>query len=75
LVEAAGYRIVSDDAEDADVAIVLAEHDAAPVGPARNTIRLRQDPDDAGTSLDTIYRYDRDGLLAALKQVRQGKTA
>jgi len=75
LVEAAGYRIVSDDAEDADVAIVLAEQDAAPGGTARNTIRLRQDPDDVGTDQNSIYRYDRDGLLAALKQVRQGKTA
>lgn len=75
LVEAAGYRIVTDEAEEADVAIVLAEQEEVPATTARNTIRLCQDPEDAGDGHDAIYRYDRDGLLAALKQVRQGRTA
>ena len=76
LVEAAGYRIAVGDDEEADVAIVLDETvDAAPAVPARNVIRLRHEPDAEGALADTIYRYDRDGLLAALKQVRLGRTA
>ena len=51
----------------------LAEEVAAPVSGARETIRLRPDPEDAGD--DTIYRYDRDGLLAALKRFRTGRAA
>ncbi|QZD92050.1 chemotaxis protein CheW [Qipengyuania xiapuensis] len=74
LVEAAGYRIAGDDDEgEADLAIALAEEVAAPVSGARETIRLRPDPEDAGD--DTIYRYDRDGLLAALKRFRTGRAA
>lgn len=76
LVEAAGYRIVSEgEDEEADVAIVLDEvAEAAPVT-ARSVIRLRQDIADESGSPDSIYRYDRDGLLAALKKVRLGRTA
>ena len=76
LVEAAGYRIAADDGEDADVEIQLAET-ARPEHPAgaRSVIRLTQDPDNAGADGDAIYRYDRDGLLAALKQARLGRTA
>ena len=76
LVEAAGYRIASEADAAADVAIVLDEtaEEATPAG-ARSVIRLRQEPDTTGSSADTIYRYDRDALLAALKQVRLGRTA
>ena len=74
LVQAAGYRIAGEDDEvEADLAIALAE-DAAPItGGARETIRLRPEPEDAGD--DTIYRYDRDALLAALKRIRTGRAA
>jgi two-component system chemotaxis sensor kinase CheA len=62
IVEAAGYRVVGDDDEiEADLAIVSDGREAAP---ASNTIRLRADP--AGED-DSIYRYDRAGLLMALK--------
>lgn len=74
LVEAAGYRIARmDDEIEADLAIALAEEPAAERGIARETIRLRPDPQDDGDG--TIYRYDRDGLLAALKRVRSGRVA
>ncbi|TMM47346.1 chemotaxis protein CheA [Qipengyuania marisflavi] len=74
LVEAAGYRVTHDDAEEADVAIMLAEEAAANTpAVARSVIRLRSEPDEDGQ--DSIYRYDRDGLLAALKQVRRGGVA
>ena len=75
LVEAAGYRIADDAMTEADVAITLAEADAAPVGPARRLIRLRPEPDDEAGPPDSIYRYDRDALLAALRQARTGETA
>ena len=74
LVEAAGYRIASDDDDlEADLAIALAEEGSVQAHGARETIRLRPDPEDAGD--DTIYRYDRDGLLAALKRIRTGRAA
>ena len=74
LVAAAGYRIAAEDEDvEADLAIALAEEMESPVGVARQVIRLRPDPDDAGD--DTIYRYDRDALLAALKRIRTGRAA
>ncbi|QZD94665.1 chemotaxis protein CheA [Qipengyuania gelatinilytica] len=74
LVSAAGYRIATDDDEvEADLDIALAEDNDGARGIARETIRLRPDPEDSGD--DTIYRYDRDGLLAALKRIRTGRAA
>lgn len=74
LVAAAGYRIAGDDDDcEADLAIALAEDTGSAKGVAREVIRLRPDPEDAGD--DTIYRYDRDGLLAALKRIRTGRAA
>ena len=76
LVEAAGYRVATDDDEqEADLAIALAEDKnvEAEKGGAKEIIRLRGEPEDTGD--DTIYRYDRDGLLAALKRIRTGRAA
>lgn len=73
LVEAAGYRISTDADEETDLAIVLSETSETHIEKARNTIRLRPDRDSEND--DTIYRYDRDGLLAALKHVRKEKRA
>ncbi len=75
LVEAAGYRVSTDETEEADVAIELAENAPMASGPARRVIRLRPEPELPETADDTIYRYDRDALLDALKQARMGKTA
>ncbi|WP_100260512.1 chemotaxis protein CheA [Qipengyuania seohaensis] len=72
LVEAAGYRIAEEDDDDADLAIEIAGN-TAPHGPAKETIRLRPDPEDAGDG--SIYRYDRESLLAELKRVRTGRAA
>ncbi|MBX7458155.1 chemotaxis protein CheA [Qipengyuania sp. 1NDH17] len=74
LVQAVGYRIAGDDDEvEADLAIALAEEGEVLTTGAREVIRLRPEPEDAGD--DTIYRYDRDGLLAALKRIRTGRAA
>jgi len=67
LVEAAGYRVVSDESEDkADLAIAAK---GEKVAAAAHTIFLRSDPEPAGKKDESIYRYDRAGLLMALKSV------
>ena len=75
LVEAAGYRIATDENEEADVAIQLAETVEPASAPAHSVIRLRAEPEANDDEADSIYRYDREALLAALKQARTGKRA
>jgi two-component system chemotaxis sensor kinase CheA len=79
LVAAAGYDIVAEASEDADIVTILFEdvYEAAealgrvPRGPV---IRLRDHPE-APSARGTIYRYDRDGLLAALAAARHTRLA
>jgi two-component system chemotaxis sensor kinase CheA len=72
IVEAAGYRVVSDaDEVEADLAI-LSEASAID-GAAARTIRLRSEPDPASETDETIYRYDRAALLMALKSAGAGR--
>ncbi|MCA0909627.1 chemotaxis protein CheA [Qipengyuania gaetbuli] len=73
LVVAAGYRIAGGADEEADLAIALAGDAADETSGARETVRLRPDPEDTGDG--SIYRYDRDGLMAVLKRVRTGRAA
>ena len=71
IVEAVGYRVVGDDHEgDADL-VIATEADAATAKGACKIV-LRSDPDAAGEKDDTIYRYDRAGLLMALKAAGPG---
>ena len=73
IVEAAGYRVVSEtDEHEADVAI-LSDNCEVPGGAAARTIRLRSDPEPASKKDDSIYRYDRAALLMALKSVAGGR--
>ena len=73
IVEAAGYRVVSDaDEVDADIAIV-SEPAAAKKTAAARVIRVRAEPDPASRKDDSIYRYDRAALLTALKAGAGGK--
>jgi two-component system, chemotaxis family, sensor kinase CheA len=69
-VEAAGYRCVSTLApgEQAAVALAMDDADAVPDG-ATPVVRLRRSP--AGPD-NSIYRYDRAGLLAAMA-IRAGR--
>jgi two-component system chemotaxis sensor kinase CheA len=81
LVTAAGYEIVpaASAADDPETVTILSEevYEAAellgrvPGGPV---IRLRDHPESGGRS-DTIYRYDREGLLAALAAARNLRSA
>ncbi len=65
IVEAAGYRVVSDAEEiEADVAILS---DGSNAAAASRTIRLRSEPEPSSDNDESIYRYDRAGLLMALK--------
>jgi two-component system, chemotaxis family, sensor kinase CheA len=64
IIEAAGYRIVDGD-EPADVAFLDPAAEAEAECDARKAIRLRNEPGSAGGA-DSVYRYDRAGLMAAL---------
>jgi two-component system chemotaxis sensor kinase CheA len=73
IVESVGYRVVGDD-EEAEADLVIASDDAdVSDGDAARLIRLRATPETAGKADDSIYRYDRAGLLMALKTAAGGK--
>jgi two-component system chemotaxis sensor kinase CheA len=63
IIEAAGYTIV--DEGPADIAFVDGESEDDDECDARKAIRLRNAPGTAGGA-DSIYRYDRAGLMTAL---------
>jgi two-component system chemotaxis sensor kinase CheA len=74
IVEAAGYRVVSEDDEyKVDLAILPAADADKPVSAAARVIRLRSEPDPTSPKDDTIYRYDRAALLTALKPRAAGR--
>jgi two-component system chemotaxis sensor kinase CheA len=64
IIEAAGYRVVDGD-EPADIAFVDPTTGEDAPGDARKAIRLHNEPGNAGGA-DSIYRYDRAALMAAL---------
>ena len=73
LVEAAGYRVVDDiDEENADVIIASVGEDI-PEEAGERAIWLRNEPEAAGKKDNSIYRYDRAGLLMALKSAGAGR--
>jgi two-component system chemotaxis sensor kinase CheA len=65
MVEAAGYRVVDGDEGQVDLAIITECKPAA--ASARKTVLLRSDPGEPAGEDGSIYRYDRAGLLAALR--------
>ena len=73
LVEAAGYRVI-DDAEEERADVVIASiGEELPDESNEKTIWLRAEPEAAGKKDESIYRYDRAGLLIALKSVSVGR--
>jgi two-component system chemotaxis sensor kinase CheA len=75
LVESAGYRVVSPaDAEAAKAAIfiVRAEEKARPAPSGARLLRLRAAVEPKGRRDDSIHRYDRAALLAALAREANG---
>jgi two-component system chemotaxis sensor kinase CheA len=71
IVEAAGYVVVGEDSE-ATADLVIASQ-GEQVGEAASAIFLRSEPEPAGKKDGSIYRYDRAGLLMALKSAGRGK--
>jgi two-component system chemotaxis sensor kinase CheA len=71
IVEAAGYLVVGDDAEIAADLVIATQGDD--VGDAANAIVLRNEAEPAGKKDESIYRYDRAGLLMALKSAGAGR--
>jgi len=71
LVASAGYQIAETEGEKVDVAIWLDEEfeaaSALDMTFEAPVVRLR-DRVDGGDDTDTVYRYDRDGLIAALQK-------
>ena len=73
IVEAAGYLVVGDEHDgDADL-VIAAQGEPVPGEAAKKTIWLRTEPDAAGKKDESIYRYDRAGLLMALKTAGAGR--
>ncbi|HET7604883.1 MAG TPA: chemotaxis protein CheA [Sphingomicrobium sp.] len=73
IVEAAGYQVVGDEHEgDADL-VIAAQGSEVPDDVSNKTIWLRAEPDAAGKKDESIYRYDRAGLLMALKTANAGR--
>jgi two-component system chemotaxis sensor kinase CheA len=71
IVEAAGYKVVGE-GDDVEPDLVIASTRDA-VGEAARAIILRSEPEPAGKKDDSIYRYDRAGLLMALKSAGSGR--
>jgi two-component system chemotaxis sensor kinase CheA len=72
IVEAAGYRVVSDE-DEAEVDLAIVGQEAGDTAAAARTIRLRCEPAPSSEKDETIYRYDRAGLLMALKAAGAGR--
>ena len=72
IVEAAGYRVVGDGDDDAADLVIASQGSDLPDDVAGKTIWLRTEPEATGKKDDSIYRYDRAGLLMALKSAGAG---
>ena len=74
IVEAAGYRVIEGEAGDEEADLVIAAKGSALPESAsgRRTIWLRSDPEAESKKDESIYRYDRAGLLMALKSASGG---
>lgn len=71
LVRAAGYETTTDPESESDIAIMLDDESSAHAESVSDVIRLRSQVD-ASANDGSIYRYDRDGLVDALRRARAG---
>jgi two-component system chemotaxis sensor kinase CheA len=69
IVEAAGYRVVGDENEGHADLVIAAQGEKVD---GANAIYLRAEPEPKNKKDDSIYRYDRAGLLMALKSAGAG---
>jgi two-component system chemotaxis sensor kinase CheA len=75
LVESAGYRVVAPgdvEAAKAEIVIVGAEDKAPAAAAGARLLRLRASVESKGRKDDSIHRYDRAALLAALAREARG---
>jgi two-component system chemotaxis sensor kinase CheA len=70
IVEAAGYLVIGENDELIADLVIATDHNPGEAAGSATTIVLRSDPD--GQDDETIYRYDRAGLLMALKAASAG---
>ena len=73
IVEAAGYVVVGDADECAADLVIASKGSEVSDDEANKTIWLRTDPEASGKKDESIYRYDRAGLLMALKSAGAGR--
>jgi two-component system chemotaxis sensor kinase CheA len=73
IVEAAGYRVIGDEAEGEADLVIASRGEEVPGETIAKTIWLRTEPEAAGKKDESIYRYDRAGLLMALKSAGAGR--
>ena len=73
LVEAAGYRVIDDPEDEIADVVIACLGEELPEDAGEKTIWLRAEPEAANKSDESIYRYDRAGLLMALKSVGSGR--
>jgi two-component system chemotaxis sensor kinase CheA len=71
IVEAAGYRVIGDEEEGEADLVIAAQGEKTD---AANAIYLRTEPEPKNKKDDSIYRYDRAGLLMALKSAGGGES-
>lgn len=73
MVEANGYRVV-DESEEGNVDLAIASETVPEVAVGANrVIRLRSIRDEVAEDPYSIYRYDRDGLIRALRSGTGGR--
>lgn len=78
LIRQAGYEAVLSDElspQDADVVLCLAQSDSAQSIVDRPVVRLRNAQRPAGPDDASIYRYDRDALIAAIEAAKTQRAA
>ena len=70
IVESAGYQVITaEEAAGRKVDVAITASDVAGLAvTAAQVVRVRSQPDPANDADDSIYRYDRAGLLGALSQ-------
>lgn len=74
LLEASGYRVATRLAAGETPAVVLSSEEAVPpAGALAPVVRLRRKRAAQGAADDSVYRYDRAGLLSALEARVAGK--
>jgi two-component system chemotaxis sensor kinase CheA len=70
IVEAAGYRVVGDEYDGQPDLVIASQGEDAKTDSSGRKIVLR--PEREGDDQESIYRYDRAGLLMALKAAGVG---